>query len=245
VPNGCTGGGVWGAPTIDAANGTIYFATGNAGACSSSETFPVSLIEVKAADLSLVQYWHVPSSEQTVDGDFGSSATLFTATITGVVTQMVGISNKNGIYYAFNRNNISTGPVWRARVAKAGSCPQCGDGSISPAAWDGTTLYVAGGNTTIRGINCKGGLRAVNPATGAFIWEHCMYAGPILGAVSAVPGVIVVGEGNFVIVVDAVTSTTLFRYQDPNANSVFWGAASISNGVLYIGNQDGLYAFGL
>ena len=72
-----------------------------------------------------------------------------------------------------------------------------------------------------------------------------MLAGPILGAVSAVPGVIVVGEGNFVLVVDAVTSATLFRYQDPNANSVFWGAASISNGVIYIGNQDGLYALGL
>lgn len=245
VPNGCTGGGVWGAPTIDQANGTIYFATGNPGACSSSETFSVSFIEVKAADLSLVHYWHVPSNEQTGDGDFGSTATLFTATVNGVVTSRVGIANKNGIYYAFNRNNISAGPVWRAKVAIAGGCPQCGDGSISPAAWDGTTLYVAGGTTTIKGSSCKGGLRAVNPATGAFIWEHCMLAGPILGAVSAVPGVIVVGEGNFVIVVDAVTSATLFRYQDPNANSVFWGAASISNGVIYIGNQDGLYALGL
>ena len=29
VPNGCTGGGVWGSPTIDAAAGTIYFDTGN------------------------------------------------------------------------------------------------------------------------------------------------------------------------------------------------------------------------
>src|SRR5438876_8243785 len=189
VPNGCTGGGVWGAPTIDQANGTIYFATGNPGACSSSETFSVSFIEVKAADLSLVHYWHVPSNEQTGDGDFGSTATLFTATVNGVVTSRVGIANKNGIYYAFNRNNISAGPVWRAKVAIAGGCPQCGDGSISPAAWDGTTLYVAGGTTTIKGSSCKGGLRAVNPATGAFIWEHCMLAGPILGAVSAVPGV--------------------------------------------------------
>ena len=37
VPNGCTGGGVWGSPTIDAAAGTIYFNTGNAGDCTSSE----------------------------------------------------------------------------------------------------------------------------------------------------------------------------------------------------------------
>ena len=37
VPNGCTGGGVWGSPTVDAAAGTIYFDTGNSGSCSSSE----------------------------------------------------------------------------------------------------------------------------------------------------------------------------------------------------------------
>ena len=29
VPNGCTGGGVWGSPTLDAAAGTIYFDNGN------------------------------------------------------------------------------------------------------------------------------------------------------------------------------------------------------------------------
>jgi hypothetical protein len=28
--------------------------------------------------------------------------------------------------------------------------------------------YVAGGNTTIHGVTCKGSLRALNPATGAF-----------------------------------------------------------------------------
>jgi outer membrane protein assembly factor BamB len=38
---------------------------------------------------------------------------------------------------------------------------------------------------------------------------------------------------------------TLFRYQDTNSGSLFYGAASISNGVLYVGNQDGhLYTLG-
>ena len=38
VPNGCTGGGVWSSPTIDAAAGTIYFTTGNPrpGDCTST-----------------------------------------------------------------------------------------------------------------------------------------------------------------------------------------------------------------
>ena len=31
VPNGCIGGGVWGSLTVDAAAGTLYFATGTPG----------------------------------------------------------------------------------------------------------------------------------------------------------------------------------------------------------------------
>jgi len=37
----------------------------------------------------------------------------------------------------------------------------------------------------------------------------------------------------------------LFTFQDTNTNSKFQGAATISGGVLYQGNNDGvLYAFG-
>lgn len=246
VPNGCTGAGVWGSPTIDESSGLLFFVTGNAGSCSSPEPMSVAIIKLRASDLSYQSSWQVPPGEETGDGDFGSTPTLFTATINGTLTQMVGVPNKNGIFYAFNRNLIHVGPVWRATLAKPGACPTCGDGSISPAAWDGTTLYVAGGNTTIGGSPCQGSLRAVDPATGHFIWEHCMRSGPVLGAVTAVPGVVVVGEGTYVIVVDAVSSQTLFRFDDTNSGSRFYGPASISNGMMYIGNMDdNLYAFGL
>ncbi len=246
VPNGCIGAGVWGSPTIDETSGLLFFATGNGGSCSSPESLSVSIIKLRASDLSFMSSWQVPPGEQTSDSDFGSTPTLFTATINGTLTQMVGLPNKNGIFYAFNRNLIHVGPVWRATLARPGACATCGEGSISPAAWDGTTLYVAGGNTTINGTSCQGSLRAVDPATGHFIWQHCMAAGPVLGAVTAVPGVVVVGEGSFVIVVDAVTSQTLFRYHDTNSGSIFYAPASISNGMMYIGNMDdNLYAFGL
>lgn len=246
VPNGCIGGGVWGSPTIDESAGLLFFVTGNAGSCSTSETMSVSIIKLHAADLSFMSSWQVPPAEQLSDTDFGSTPTLFTATINGTVTSMVGVPNKNGTYYAFNRNLIHVGPVWRAHLAGGGACPTCGDGSISPAAWDGTTLYAAGGKTTIAGVGCAGSLRALNPATGGFIWEHCMKAGPVLGAVTAVPGVVVVGEGSFVIVVNAKTNQTLFRFQDTKGGSAFFGATSISNGMLFAGNMDdNLYALGL
>ena len=157
---------------------------------------------------------------------------------------MVGVGNKNGIYYAFNRNQIHQGPIWEDAVAISGDCPQCGTGTISPSAFDGQTLYVAGGNTTINGASCAGGLRAVNPANGSYIWEHCMTGGPILSAVSVVPGVVAITEGTYLIVVDAKSSNTLFRYDDTGSGSLFYGSPSISNGVLYVGNMDNhLYAF--
>ena len=71
-----------------------------------------------------------------------------------------------------------------------------------------------------------------------------MSDGPVLGAVSAVPGVVVAGEGTSVIVIDAATGKTLFRFQDTNSNSLFYAAASFSNGTMFMGNLDGhLYAF--
>src|SRR6266516_5127851 len=60
VPNGCTVGGVWGAPTIDAAAGTIYTSTGNPGTCSTSEHYTIALVELSASDLSFKQVWQVP-----------------------------------------------------------------------------------------------------------------------------------------------------------------------------------------
>lgn len=244
VPNGCVGGGVWGAPTIDPATGWLFVVTGNGGSCGSSEPYTEAMIKLHAGDLSYVTSWQVPTSQQKFDTDFGNTPTFFTATINGTVTPMVGVGNKNGIYYAFNRNLIHNGPVWEDTLAVGGACPLCGDGIIAPSAFDGTTLYIGGGKTTINGASCAGGLRAVNPANGSYIWEHCMTSGPILGAVSVVPGIVAITEGRYLIVVNATTSATLFRYQDTNNNSLFYASPSISNGVLYIGNMDNnLYAF--
>jgi outer membrane protein assembly factor BamB len=247
VPSGCLGGGVWGSPTIDPSDNSVYFVTGNDGSCSKGEPYATSLVKVSASGLSYVSSWQVPASEQINDSDFGSTPTLFSATIGGAQHLLVGVANKNGIYYAFDRSSVNTGPLWRANIATiGGGCgPDCGDGSISPSAWDGSALYVAGGQTTIGGVSCQGSVRALSPDTGKFIWEHCLQDGPVLGAVSLVPGVAVVGEGNTLVVIAASDGHTLYTYTDTNNNSHFYGPASISNGVLYIGNFDGyLYAFG-
>jgi outer membrane protein assembly factor BamB len=89
-------------------------------------------------------------------------------------------------------------------------------------------------------------VRALDPATGNFLWEHCLANGPVLAPVTVVPDIVVVEEGTTMDIISAASGKTLFTYTDSNNGSAFAGAASIANGVLYVGNFDGnLYAFGL
>jgi len=243
VPNGCTGGGLWGSPTIDETAGAIFFVTGNSGSCGSSEPYSFALMKLSATDLSVLDHFQLPPAERPGDSDFGSTPTLFTNSA-GTVP-LVGVANKNGKYYAFNRNSLATGPVWKDQVANGGDCPQCGTGSISPSAWDGHNLYVGGGKTSISGSSCMGSVRKVNPDDGSYVWQHCMGSGSVLGSVTATAsGVVAASQGNTVIVMNASTGATVARLHDNLTGSKLYGGPSISNGVLFVGNIDGnIYAY--
>lgn len=245
VSSACTGGGIWGSPTIDTVNGFVYFATGNPGTCSSA--FTEAVVKVSAANVTTVFDSWQPRGPDGADLDFGSTPALFTATINGVTHSMLGIGNKDGQYYALDRNAMHSGPLWHATIASAGSCPQCGSGTISPAAWDGSRLYVAGGHTSINGVTCAGSLSALSPS-GSFIWRHCMQDGPVLGAVSVSgsPGVALVGQGRYLMGIRTSDGATIFRFLDLHSGSNFWGSPSVSGGGVFIGNMDGnLYSLGL
>ncbi len=244
VPQGCLGGSVWGSATLDADNDAIYFATGNGGQCSKPEPYAVALVKLDASDLTYIDSWQVPPSNQIPDSDFGSTPTLFKATIGGVTKQLVGVANKNTKYYAFDRDVIGHGPVWSVSIACY--CASGGN-TVAPSAWDGTNLYIASPGTNIGKNTCNGGLRAVNPANGAFIWEHCLGGGPVYGAVTLAPGIALVSQGHYFLVVSTADGGTLFRYF--NETEQFFGPASISNGVIYVGSYAAdagrLFAFGL
>jgi len=237
VAKGCTGGGIWGSPAVDAPAGTIYFATGNAGNCTGSEPLAPALVEVHASDLSLVGSWAVPPAQQGADSDFGSTPTLFNGVVGGQSQALVGVINKNGVYYALERDALPSGPVWHRRIAKGGSDPPNGHGDIAPAAFDGSTLYVGGDITN----SCSGTVNALNPSTGAFIWRHCFTDGEVLGAVTvASGGVVAAGEGTNIGALSAATGASLFTYTGAGA---FWGPPSIVGGTLYEGDMAGnLYA---
>ena len=248
VPDGCTGAPVLASPAIDETEGVIYTATGNSpNSCPGP--YDVAIVKLRASDLTVLDSWQIPTAEQVIaDPDFGASPMLFNATIGGSPRLMVGLLNKNGTYYAFDRQAIGAGPVWRAtNIGVAGNCPVCGSGSpISPSAYDGSSIYVGSNQTTIAGVTCVGSVRALNPATGAFIWEKCLSA-PVLGGVSVSQGVAVVGAGPDIIVMSTADGTTLFTFHDPNpapapltGTAKFWASPSIGQGVVYMGNVDGM-----
>jgi len=235
VPNGCQGGSIWSSPTIDTAAGVIYVSTGNPGPCSTAEPYAPALVKLRVSDLSFLDAWQVPSNDQIGDSDFGATPTLFDATIAGVKKHLVGLVNKNGTYYAFDRTAISHGPVWTVQAG--------GVNTVAPSAWDGTHLYLGGRETTLDGMKCAGTFEALDPATGAFLWQRCLDGGSVVGAISLVPGVAIVSEGSYFLAIEAATGQTLFKYTGMQAR--FLGPASISNGILYIGSYTGgLYAFG-
>ena len=240
VPNGCVGGGVWSSPTIDIAAGTIYFGTGNQDPCNNGAELAPAVVEVHASDLSVVGSWTLPLNQQpNDDSDFGATPTLFNGTIGGQATALVGLVNKNGVFYAFKRDAISSGPVWSTRVADGGDDPNIGTGDVGTAAYDGSTLYVAGDiNNT---LGCDGTLNALDPSTGQFIWRHCFTGGfPLGGVTGASGGVVAVGEGKNIVVFNAATGATVFTFAGAG---MFVGAPSIVNGTLYEGDMAGdLYA---
>lgn len=247
VPAGCTGGSVWGSPTLGKSGAMIYIATGNAGPCSSDEPYAPAIVELRASDLSVIDSWRLPLNARRGDKDFGSTPTVFDIATGSTAHYLVGLANKNGIYYTFDRMHLGAGPVWQVRIADdRADCPTCGDGSISPSAWDGTTLYVAGGNTTINGTECKGSVRALNPLTGASLWQDCLHNGPVLGSVTVIDGVVIVAQGTEIDLFDAANGNSLFTYTDTRPGSIFFSGAAVAEGRVLVGNLDGyLYAFGL
>jgi len=243
VPSGCIGTGIWSTPSI--INGNLYLSTGNPGTCSTTEKYGFAILELDPATLAVKSYWHVPIST-ALDYDFGASVTPFSAN--GV--NYVGAINKNGTFYAFHENNLSIGPAWTRSLALSADCPQCGvnrGGNLSSAAFDGTHLYVAGGQTTLNGVNCPGTVNQLNPTTGAFIWRKCL-SYPVIGSLVEFPGVLGVAYGSTINLLSPSNGNLLYAYtfRSVASGSHFWTGIAVAEGMLFAANANGrMFVFGL
>lgn len=239
LPAGDYGASVWGSPAL-ASNGTIIDGTANGKPYSGSQPlYDESIVDLNPNTLALESAWQVPKSQQIGDGDFGASPTLFTATLSGVSTPMVGDCNKNGIYYAFRQDDLGAGPVWQQRITVPypGSSEECDSAAI----WNGTDLIEGGGAPSSSSQPAfSGSVVALNPNTGAVIWDTQLN-GTVVGSPTEDGGGVVAAqtwqvdsEGQpGVYLLNAATGAIMEQIVTPGDN--LFGQAVFANDSLIVG----------
>ena len=239
VPSGSVGGGIWTSPAYDPARNEIFTVTGTE--TSDSETYAQAVVGINASTLAVEDYWHLPEPEAVADSDWTTSTGLYTA---ANGTPMLVATNKNGYTYAFNRTDLAAGPVWQHQTAIGNDCAACGYSTVSSAAIANGRVYQAGGVTTIKGVGYGGSVQALNENTGAVIWQH-PEAGPVIGAVTALNGMVIAGAGSAVEVLNASNGQRLYSY-DTGGGSWIYAAPAVADGIIITGNTAGaIYAFSL
>jgi outer membrane protein assembly factor BamB len=236
---GTTGAGVWSSAATDGRS--IWITTGNGTTAAHS----FAIIKLQASNLRFQTEWVLPA---TGDLDWGSSPTLFQATINNVRTKMVGANQKNGTFYAFDANNLQNGPVWTYPVGTTESFTIGAD--LAAPVWDSTsrTLFVAGNQTTINGTVFAGSVRAFNPADGTIIWETGLTGGPIMGS-PTLDGAGVLAAGTYNIVNFTLNAVYVLDASDgnilttiPQTGNIVFAQPVFADTHLFVANAGGVHS---
>jgi len=238
LPRGSIGAGVWSTAATDGRS--LWITTGNGDTGGSS----FALVKLQVNNLRFVEQWVVPAIHG--DLDWGSSPTLFQATINNVRTKMVGANQKNGTFYAFDANNLQNGPLWSFPVGTTEGFTIGAD--LAAPIWDSTsgTLFVAGNQTTINSTVFAGSVRAFNPANGSVIWATGLTGGPIMGSPSLNgAGVLAAGTYNIsnvtlnaVYLLDASNGNILTTISQPS--TLVFAQPVFADNHLFIANAGGV-----
>ncbi len=175
------------------------------------------------------------------DYDFGQGAMLFTVHgKNGKPVDLLGAGQKSGQYWAFDPDTGAV--VWETQVGPGGTLGGLEWGSAT----DGKRIYVAVTNNENKpwALGNAGGWAALDPATGAILWQTADPTGGIdPGAVSVANGVVFAcsldAEGHM-YGFDAATGNILWNFASGGSCN---SGAAISNGVVYWGS--GYSNFGL
>lgn len=238
TPSGTRGASIWSSPAADSSS--VYITTGNGPAASKGE----SIIEL-GPRLAQRGIWAVPAAQRASDSDFGASPGIWTASIGGTPTEMVGACNKNGTFYALQASDLAAGPTWQLPIGNP--YPQ-GPGQCDAApVFDGSNLYLAGNGTTINGTAYDGSLLRVNPATGAVAW-HTGLTGSLIGT-PGMNGAGVIAAASYgsttnhngVFLINAATGQILKTI--PYVKSKTFGQPVFADDSLFVASANGLRAY--
>lgn len=266
VPAGFNGAAVWSSqPVVDHKTGMLYVTTGNSysvpnGYCVNpgqtncrrlpQDAYIDSIVALRLTTGKIVwahhtltaDTWTMADPNTSPDFDFGADPNLYTTTINGKRTDVLGAGQKSGMYYALDP---ATGKeIWATQAGPGGVLGGIEWGTSS----DGERIYAAITNgshkkytyTTYDGQQktTSGGLwTALDPAIGKILWQTADPQGSQYitdGFVSSANGVVYAGSsgGNF-YAMDARTGQIKWTFSSGGA---VWSGAAIVNGVVYWGS---------
>ncbi len=195
------------------------------------------------------------------DYDFGSGPNLiYVPSSGGGSTELVGIGQKSGVYWALNAATGRT--IWDTLVGPGSSL----GGIMWGTAYDLRRIYVPEANPFHTAYKLSSGWpvtggawTALNPTNGAIDWQTpAPLASAAMGPTSVAGGVVYAGTtapaGNNMFALDAFTGQILWRFASGGSvnsspaianGTVYWGSGySQLAGLGYTGNNK-LYAFTL
>jgi len=192
------------------------------------------------------------------DYDFGSAPNLITYKMAkGGSKTILGAGQKSGIYYALDP---ATGAVlWKTQVGPGSALGGMEWGSAS----DGLRIYVQIANLygIPTGVGAAGQFAALDPATGAILWQTADPYGAInIGAMAAANGVVygssMSGDptAGTMIAMDAATGRILWQYAPGSSvnagativdGTVYWGAGYAHLGIPGFTTNNKFFAFTL
>ncbi|HYS33005.1 MAG TPA: PQQ-binding-like beta-propeller repeat protein [Streptosporangiaceae bacterium] len=234
MPGQLLGASIWSSAAIDS-SGNVYVTTGNAGKGAVAPGHSDSIIKLTPDTLRPISSFKVPSGQLIGDGDFGASPTVF--------GPYVGACNKNGVFYALHRSTMKL--AWSRRIGAP--APRHGISNCSASAIsNGTTLFVAGPRHLINGTAYPGSVQALNPNTGALLWQTGLANGVIGSPSMDGGGVLAVGTYDFtntpneVYLLDATTGQIVRRLARGSAD---FAQSVFAEDRLYTANGDGLVSW--
>jgi len=243
TPNTC--GNVWSSAAIDPERGLLFTASSNCDTDTDPDTALPSPIMPPYDEAVFALHtdtgepawvWQ-PRQVDAEDLAFGAVPNLFQIEFAGEVRQVVGVGNKDGNYYVFDRDGVNqiTGrvePYWARQVVAGGAI---GGVIASAAVGEGKVMFstAVGLDLDDPQLPAAWGLDA---ASGEIVWGSSD-GGPSYSPTSAVPGVVFMGSlGGILYGYDSDSGASLVRL---NARGPLGSAPSVVAGSLYVGAGTG------
>jgi len=258
----CGGGTLWSVPAVDPATGIIYFGTGSPHPGGNIKNFDArspnpsytnlysnSVLALNSTTGQMIWYYQVDPADPR-DADEGMPVQLFTTTINGVPTEVVGSGGKSGYYTVLNAKTGAL--VWQVGVgihfnedAPPGTglliYPGSGGGVNTFSAFNPSTneVFTTADNSPDGPCNpCppqNSTLYALNASTGATLWSLNMVG---LGSGTTTTNSLVFMENaHYFYALDALTGTVIWKQFDSSGGNpptwFSWGAPSITDGLVF------------